>query len=315
MLTALYDYVFGKSFSVDQIPQLDGKVAIVTGASAGIGKFSADALAAKGAHVILACRSQPKAEAVLEEIKKANPSAKVEFLPLDLASLASVKTFAELFIAKKLAIDILLNNAGVMAPQQFTLSKDGIELQMASNHLGHFYLTNLLLPIIEETAKKNGSARIVNVSSTGHVAARSLGLDTLNDAPSYNAYVHYGKSKLANILFTRELQKRLDSKGSGNIYVNTLHPGVIATDLTKEAAYAHYFSFLMPYLLITPERGSLTQLFLATSPKVVSLGIKAQYYVPVAQQGTPSVVARDDALAEELWKWSEATIREKGFAL
>ncbi|KAI9354141.1 hypothetical protein DFJ73DRAFT_642221 [Zopfochytrium polystomum] len=309
--------MFGKdTFTAADIPRLDGKVIIVTGATSGIGKVSAEDLAAKGAHVVMACRSQPKTEGVIADIKKTNPAAKVEFMPLDLASLASVKAFADAYIAKNQPIDVLLNNAGVMSPAAgFTLTKDGIEVQMGANHLGHFYLTNLLLPVIEDTARKNGSARVVTVSSELHKPSGGLDLENVNNPAAYQSLGSYQRSKLANILFTRELQKRVDAKGA-NIYVNTLHPGLVQTDLVKTSAFATVLGLVFSVIALTPKRGAISQLYLATSPDVVAgNGIKGQYYNPLAKPGKASAEAQDDKLAAKLWKWSEDTLKEKGFAL
>ncbi|KAI8579662.1 hypothetical protein K450DRAFT_240911 [Umbelopsis ramanniana AG] len=189
---------------------MTGKVCIVTGGNTGIGKACAFAFAKKNAHVIIASRTPSKALAVVEEIKNETKNELVEFIQLDLLSLASVTKFASEFKAKKLPLHVLLNNAGVMACP-FALSEDGYESQFATNHLAHFHLTMQLLPVLEESQP----SRVVNVSSWGHntIYFHGLDLETMNDESKYSAFVSYGRSKAANILFTRELSQRLEQKG------------------------------------------------------------------------------------------------------
>ncbi|KAJ3116630.1 hypothetical protein HDU96_009185 [Phlyctochytrium bullatum] len=322
----------GPAFSVDKIPSLDGKVAIVTGASSGLGEVSALELAAKNAHVsllttptlprpsatrsILACRSPAKADATVNLIKGKVPSAKLDVMELDLADLSSVKKFATEFKAKKLPLHILMNNAGIMAVPEFTLSKNDIEIQFASNVVGHFYLTNLLLPVLEDTAKKGADVRIVNLSSSAHALTPKDGIDfdNLNNPATYSPWYAYGQTKLGNILHTRALQSRLDAKGL-NIHVNAVHPGVVHTNLQTGASLIP--NFMLPYLgylgFVTPQFGALTQLYCATSPEIVEKGYKGKFFVPTAQVATPSKFAQDEALAEKLWTWCEETLTAKGF--
>ncbi|KAJ3327928.1 hypothetical protein HDU76_010873 [Blyttiomyces sp. JEL0837] len=251
-------FLKSRNYSLDAIPNLDGKVAIVTGSSSGLGLISALAMAKKGCHVIMANRSRQKTEEVIAKLKLENPNDKLKFtfIELDLASLASVRQFAKEFSDLRLQIHILMNNAGIMAPPTFQLSNDGIELQLASNHLGHIYLTLLLLPIIKDTAKKDAteanSVRIVNVASFGHNLAPTPGIDFdgFNDATKYSPYVAYGQSKLANILFTDELQRRLNADSPTlHIKVNSIHPGGVNT---KGAAAAAYASSWMTTFLMSP---------------------------------------------------------------
>ncbi|KAJ1559010.1 hypothetical protein HK405_012369, partial [Cladochytrium tenue] len=319
LVATLTDRVFGppRLASAADVPRLDGRHAIVTGASAGLGKASAAALAAKGAHVVLACRNVSKGEAVAAEIRSLSPGAQVKVHQLDLADLASVRRFAETYRSEAAArpqpqqLHLLLNNAGVMAPPAFTRSVDGVELQMAANHLGHFYLTLLLLPLLEATAAADRAVdvRIVNVSSVGHFATTKGGIDfdNINNPATYNAYVYYGQSKLANILFTRELQKRLDKKGHDNIYVNAANPGPVGTNLFDQASYVAALQVPVRMVFPSPARGALTQLYAATHPDIVEQRLKAQYFSPVAALARPSDFALDDALAAGLWKWSEET--------
>lgn len=243
--------------------------------------------------------------AVIEEIKSETGNDKLEFIKLDLLSLASVKKFTEEFMARHDQLHILLNNAGVMICP-FGLSKDGIETQFATNHVAHFYLTTQLLPVIE----KSTPSRIINVSSIGHrMPFRSLDLENISNPDKYNKYLHYGKSKACNILFTRELAKRLEAKGVENVYVNCNHPGGVKTDL-----YRYIGSWTTSFLnmfMITPEDGALTQLYLATSPDVEEKKIKGQYYVPFGVPDTPRGVAASDDMPAKLWEFTENLLKEK----
>ncbi|RUS18907.1 hypothetical protein BC937DRAFT_88179 [Endogone sp. FLAS-F59071] len=294
-----------KPFSHDDVPDMTGKVCIVTGANTGIGRACATVLAKKGAHVIFACRTAEKTEPVIAEIKASTGNTNVEFIALNLLSLSSVTSFIETFKARNLPLHLLLNNAGVMAPP-FSLSADGIESQFATNHIGHFYLTTQLLPILEASAP----SRIVQVSSDAHVFTfGGLNLQSLNDPKKYNGWTAYGRSKLANILFARELTKKLGAKGVKNIYVNSNNPGAVSSDLQRYATYVNILKYFVTF--VNTDEGALTQMYLATSPEVEEKDIRGQYYVPIAKPGTPSKYALNDKLAEELWEWTENTLKEK----
>ncbi|KAJ3104094.1 hypothetical protein HDU97_009543 [Phlyctochytrium planicorne] len=325
-MAAIYNYLFPKqAFSFEEIPDLTSKVVIVTGASSGLGLISSVEMAKKGAHVIMAVRSVKKAEEVVEEAKKKHPNAKlnISIMEVELSSFASVRKFAEAFTKLKLPLHILMNNAGVMAIDKFTPSKDGIEMQLHANHLGHFYLTTLLLPILEETSKKSDtSVRIVNLSSIGHTFAKSMGVDFegYNDPEKYSAWPAYGQSKLCNILFTKELQKRLEAKGYGNIRCNSVHPGGVNTNLASQGTHSTAFMpswvvGIMSYLMVSPEFGALSQLYAATSPEIDNKKITGVYFVPTCVIGTPSAHATNPELATKLWDFSEKVVKEKGFSL
>ena len=205
--------------------RLDGKTVIITGANTGIGLETAVDLAKRNAaRVILACRSVERGEKAAVEVRKRSSNDNVVFRQLDLASLESVRKFAGKILEEEPQIDILINNAGVVFPQR-KLTKDGFEMHFGVNHLGHFLLTNLLLDRIKEAP----SARIVNVSSSAHRQG-NMDFDNLNSEKSYVSWVAYGTSKLANILFTRSLAKRLEGT---NVTANSLHPGVIKTELAR----------------------------------------------------------------------------------
>ncbi|ORY38532.1 NAD(P)-binding protein [Rhizoclosmatium globosum] len=241
---------------------------------------------------------------------------------LNLADWDSVKSFAEQYKKSKLPIHILMNNAGIMAPPLFEMSKHAVELQMAGNHLGHFYLTLLLMPIIEKTANanKNGTVRIVNLSSLAHWGTYWRGIDfnNINNPRTYNAWLAYGQSKLANLLFSNQLQKRIEGRlGLQNVFVNAVHPGGVATNLAVGSAYIRhlYNATFASFFILTSEQGSLTQLYCATSEEIPRRGLKARYFVPTASLATPSWHGRDERLAEELWDWSVATLEKKGFSV
>ena len=215
-------------WTVDSIPDQSGKTIIVTGANSGIGYEAALALAKKGANVVLACRSPERSQAAADRIRAAAPKANLELAPLDLSSLRSVRSFAEWFQRTHERLDVLVNNAGVMAiPRQLT--EDGFELQLATNHLGHFALTGLLLGRMLTSANAGAPSRIVNVSSMVHTIGRFDWSD-LQMERRYSKWLAYGRSKLANLLFTYELARRLEARGAPVIAV-ACHPGYAATNL------------------------------------------------------------------------------------
>ncbi|KAI8368384.1 hypothetical protein EDC96DRAFT_607352 [Choanephora cucurbitarum] len=302
------DFFAKRNFSFEQIPDMTGKVAIITGSNTGIGKVSALEMAKKGCAVVLACRNEEKTMKVVDQIKSETGNDKVEFIKLDLLRLSSVKEFADNFMAKYDHLNILMNNAGVMLCP-FGLSEDGIEIQFATNHVAHHYLTMLLLPLLE----KSQPSRIVTVSSMGHrVPFSSLDLESISDPKKYNKIVHYGKSKTANILFTRELSKRLEAKGAKNVYVNCNHPGVVRTELYRHLGGVQgFFTSAFNLLMTSPEDGALTQLYLATSPEVEQKDVKGSYYVPFADQAKPYGVAASENAPSELWEFTEKLLKEK----
>ena len=207
--------------------RLEGKTAIVTGANTGIGKETAIDLAKRGARVIVACRDPKRGADAVRDIKGASKSDEVIMKRLDLASLASVRQFSEEILQEESRIDILINNAGVMLTP-YCLTEDGFEMQFGTNHLGHFLLTNLLLDRIKESAP----SRIVNVSSTANYRG-SLDFDNMMWANGgYTPWRSYDRSKLANVMFSRELAKRLEGTG---VSTYSLHPGIINTELARHA--------------------------------------------------------------------------------
>jgi NAD(P)-dependent dehydrogenase (short-subunit alcohol dehydrogenase family) len=289
-----------KAWTFDDIPDQRGRTVIVTGANTGIGLETARMLALKGAHVVLACRSRDKGQAALDRILTEKPSASAALELLDLSDLESVATFAAGFARTHDRLDLLINNAGVMVPP-LGRTKQGFELQFGTNHLGHFALTGRLLPLVLRTP----GARIVVVSSTAQNFGR-IDFDDLNwERRSYNAWRAYGQSKLANMLFALELQRRL---GSGNAAprVTAAHPGYTATDLQRTSTVAR---LLNPLLAMKPVDGALPTLRAATDP--VAAG--GSYWGPSGffeMSGPPAIAkisraATDVATAGRLWTLSE----------
>ncbi|KAF0461269.1 NADP-binding protein [Gigaspora margarita] len=297
-----------KRFSFDNIPDLSGKVAIVTGANTGIGFVTAKELVRKNAHVFVASRNKDRGEPAVELIKKETKKDAVEFLQLDLKSLNSVKRAAETFLARNLPLHILVNNAGI-GGTPFEKTSDGIQDQFGVNHIGHFLFTLLLLP----TIKASAPSRIVNVSSNGHHRTTGIEFEKLNDPNAHTSMQRYGQSKLANILFTIELNKRLLGT---NVYCNSLHPGVIKTEITR-GVVANWGTWLNPIISIislfflSPDDGALTQLYCATSPEIEEKNHRGKYFVPFGEVGEPSAQSKDEELAKKLWDFSENFIKEK----
>ena len=211
---------------------LAGKTVIITGANCGIGKETAIDMAKRQARVIMACRSVERGEKAAEEVRRASGSSKVVFQQLDLASLTSVRRFCERVLKEEPRIDILINNAGIMACPYWK-TEDGFEMQFGVNHLGHFLLTNLLLDRLKEAP----AARIVNVSSIAHAMTKGINFDDINSEKSYSAWTAYGQSKLANILFTRSLARRLEGT---TVTTTSLHPGTIRTELARHLGPIRY---------------------------------------------------------------------------
>ncbi|XP_074333758.1 short-chain dehydrogenase TIC 32, chloroplastic-like [Apium graveolens] len=280
-----------------------GLTAIVTGASSGIGIETARVLALRGVHVVMAVRNTNTGKKVKDEILKEIPNAKIDVMELDLSSLESVKKFASDYTSSALPLNLLINNAGVMATP-FLLSKDQIELQFATNHLGHFLLTNILLDTMKRTARESHKeGRIVNVSSEAHRFAYSEGIrfDKINDESSYGQLSAYGQSKLSNILHANELATRLKEEGV-EITANSLHPGSIATNLTRYHGFIDgLVSWVGKYVLKTIPQGAATTCYVALHPQVK--GVSGEYFCD-SNIGSRSTLATDAGLAKKLWDFS-----------
>ncbi|KAE8727270.1 Short-chain dehydrogenase TIC 32 [Hibiscus syriacus] len=301
---------FGSASTAEEVTQgIDGSnlTAIITGGASGIGLETSRVLALRGVHVIIGARNLKAANEVKRIILADIETARVDVLELDLCSIKSIRAFADNFIALNLPLNILINNAGIMFCP-FHLSQDGIEAQFATNHIGHFLLTELLLDKMKSTVKTSGvQGRIVNLSSIAHTHCYKNGIRfaKLNAKEGYNDKRAYGQSKLANILHASELSRRLQGEGV-NITVNSVHPGLIMTPLFKHTAvlmkFLKFFSF---FLWKNVPQGAATTCYVALHPRLK--GVTGKYFVDCNEM-TPSSYARDEALARKLWDFSQNLI-------
>jgi NAD(P)-dependent dehydrogenase (short-subunit alcohol dehydrogenase family) len=294
---------------LENIPTLKGKTAVVTGANSGLGLETTRMLASKGAHVVMAVRDMTKGNRAATALRNETEASRISVMLLDLADLGTIGRFADSFRGEHNRLDILLNNAGVMAiPQRHTV--DGFEMQFGTNHLGHFALTGLLLPLLLRAPE----GRIVSVSSGIHVIGK-INFDDLQSARSYSDFRAYAQSKLANLLFTYELQRRLKASGCQARAI-AAHPGYAATGLQAvgpQMSQSRVRSALMTlsnrWMAQTAEMGSLPLVFAAASPGAEG----GAYYGPggfLGQRGLPkkaasSAASHDEALASRLWTVSE----------
>lgn len=269
---------------------MKGKRVLITGGNSGIGIITARELAGKGAEVVLACRDTDKTSEALEVI---NASAEIPAvnLPVDLASLQSVRDLAATFLGKYDRLDVLINNAGLFPPKQ-RLTDDGFEMQMGVNHLSHFLLTNLLLDCLKASAP----ARVITVTSTLHKKAEKLDFDTFKGFEKYNPSAAYNQSKLANVLFAYELAKRLEGTG---VTSTTLHPGAVNTDIIRDMPWL--VRKAIGFIFTTPEKGASTSIMLASDESLE--GATAKYY-DQCKEDEPSPMADDAGLREKLWNVS-----------
>lgn len=303
------------TFTASDIPDLSGKVIIVTGGNIGLGRESILQLSKrKPSKIYMASRSEAKAVATISEIQKIVPDAPIVFLELDLASFASVKTAADKVLATTDRLDILMNNAGIMSTPH-SLTKDGYEVQFGTNHMGHALLTKLLLPLLSETATKpNSDVRIVNLSSSEHTQAPKEGVifdQVKTNMASVGPRTLYGQSKLSNIYFTKALAKRYPQ-----IKSVAIHPGVVQTNLVSAVKETH--TFLAPLITIASklfftkvEDGALNQLFAATAKtEEVKQG---GFYYPVAKEYAAAPIVNDAEMADKLWDFTEKELASHGY--
>jgi NAD(P)-dependent dehydrogenase (short-subunit alcohol dehydrogenase family) len=302
--------------------EIDGAVALITGGNTGIGKETAIALARKGARVVFTSRDETRGRAALAEVRERSGRDDVEMIGLDLASLASVRRCAEEFMKRFDRLDLLVNNAGVALTRGARqVTHDGLEMQLGVNHVGHFVLTNALLPLI----RKSAPARIVNLSSGGYrLVPEGLRFDDLQWEEGYQGFPCYGHSKLANIAFTIELARRLEGE---EIAVNAVHPGYVATELghlrpedkarfvrqekkpTKKSGGGGGPDLSALGEPLTAEQGAATSIYVASSPEVD--GITGRYFEECAvAELTP--VAADPAAAARLWEETEKILAALG---
>lgn len=289
------------------IPDQRGRVAVVTGANAGLGRETARQLAIAGATVVLACRSTERGRAALEDLRASAPGTRLELQELDLASLESVRAAAAGIRDRFERIDLLINNAGVMYTER-SRTAEGFELQFGTNHLGHFAFTGLLLDRLRDVA----GSRIVTVGSNGHRLPFKVGFDDLRAAGRYNRFAAYTRSKLANQLFAHELHRRLTLAGGSTISV-AAHPGGSDTELARHFPGAdlvdRHLHVVVRLLAQPPSQGALPILRAATDP----LATGGRYYGPdgfLEMQGHPIVVrpsarSQDPGLQARLWAISE----------
>lgn len=362
-----------RRFALSDTPSLMGKVAIVTGGQAGIGREMTAQLLLHGiSKVYVLARSESRyVDAKAEWVNKDGLSSedvdtRTEFVQCDLSDIQDVKKVVDLLKKKLDRLDILINNAGKCKPccsltvfptdsgwsryiqrkrkktalkkkknkltkithlglpptAAYELSQQGIEKIFATNHVGHFILTNLLLPILEQTSTTHGSARIVVTSSSLHMACQQLDLSLLTSPTrtkspaSLDSCWRYARSKLANILFTSELAKRLEKRGATHVYANAFFPGNIPTDAmdTWKELFGTLFGQLVKgsfgLLGQSPEEAAATAIYLATSDEVQLKNLKGQYFVPIAAAQNPSPTAQDKDLAKNLWYWTDNKVSE-----
>ncbi|XP_062133064.1 retinol dehydrogenase 13-like [Drosophila sulfurigaster albostrigata] len=281
------------------------KIVIVTGSNTGIGKETVRELARRGATVYMACRDMEKCEEARQEIVLETQNKYVYCRQCDLASMDSIRNFVAAFKREQKKLDILINNAGVMRCPR-SLTKDGFEMQIGVNHLGHFLLTNLMLDLL----KKSRPSRIVVVSSLAHTRGE-INIGDLNSELSYDEGKAYSQSKLANVLFTQELAKRLDGTG---VTVNALHPGIVDTELFRHMGFfTNFFAglFVKPLFwpfVKTPKSGAQTSLYVALDPELASVSGK---YFSDCQITEAAPAAQDVTIAKWLWAVSEKWTRSE----
>ncbi|KAL5519884.1 hypothetical protein ACEPAG_1544 [Sanghuangporus baumii] len=297
-------------YSVEDVPDLTGLVAIVTGGNGGIGKEIVKALLRKNAKVYMASRNKEKADAAITELKKETESEAL-FLELDLADLNSVKRAVEQFRSQETALHLLFNNGGVMWPPIEMLTAQGYDLQFGTNVFGHFYLTKLLLPQLIEGSKSSpeGKARVVTVSSiVRHLSQGAVDYETLTDGPrrrKFGTIALYNQSKLGVVLLSREFARRFGDQG---IVFTGCAPGILKTDLLRHANRVSAWMIKTIYMY-EPELGALTPLYAGTSPE--TLDSNGAFFVPWARRTESACPGSDDPQkAEELWNWLEEQVKD-----
>lgn len=292
------------SFDINQIPSQKGRIAVVTGANVGLGYETALALAQKDLTVIMACRDLEKGARARDQILQQAPGAELDLMQLDLSALKSVREFSDSFLKKYDRLDLLINNAGVMMPP-FSLTEDGFELQLATNYLGHFLLTGLLL----DTVLKTSESRVVTLSSIAHKNGK-IRFDDLQSRQKYSSIGAYGQSKLACLMFAYELQRRLEKNGGATISV-AAHPGVSNTNLSRH--YPKWTKILeplfVPFFTHSPKNAAEPTLYAALGEDVRG----GDYFGPDgwnemkgrATKVDSTALSKDPEVARRLWAVSE----------
>ncbi|KAI5825350.1 NAD(P)-binding protein [Schizophyllum commune Tattone D] len=292
-------------FSVDNIPDLSGKVMLVTGGNSGIGKETVKALLQHNAKVYIGARSPERAAEAIKDILK-ETGKEAHFLRIDLGDLKSVKAAAEEYQSKETQLHALFNNAGVATLSKDAVTTDGYDCQFGTNVLGHFYLTKLLLPTLLWTAQANGDVRVVNTSSSGHSMVDTIDFNTLKDGPArqkLSPTALYGQSKLGNIIFANELARRYGDQG---IVSTSLNPGNLSSNLFREVN--PIVVKLMQWTVMYPVPfGALTQLYAGT---MGGRELNGKYLIPWARIGKPSRAGEDPALGKKLWEWCDEQVTD-----
>ncbi|RHZ63369.1 hypothetical protein CDV55_107257 [Aspergillus turcosus] len=307
----------GVSFSPDKIPDLSGKVILVTGGTAGLGAATVLHLARHTqppSHIYISGRNASRADDLIKQVHDSGSNTRVSFLPCDLGSLTSVKEAANTVLRQESRLDILMCNAGIMA-QPPGLSKDGYEVQFGTNHLGHALLIQKCLPLLQRTAEEQpeSDARIIILTSLGYRMHPSGGIvfSTLNTEQSFSAFgfaawIRYGQSKLANILYARELARRFPA-----IATLSVHPGVVSTGLVENQGWGNRAFIYVTNVgkVLKPEQGAYNQLWAATTAKEDLMN--GGFYEPVGVLSSRlDRAASDDALAKRLWEWTDEALAE-----
>ncbi|KAG0042831.1 hypothetical protein BGZ83_012132 [Gryganskiella cystojenkinii] len=314
------------NFSYAQIPDLTGKVAIVTGANSGIGLATTVGLASRGARVIMACRSETRCKEAMIQIreqvqeyrrKDGLPDATAEtvqldFLEIDMNDLNKVQAAAKQFLSWGLPLHILINNSGIMGTP-WALSANGIEQQFAINYLGPFTFTLALL----DRLKESQPSRIVLVSSIGHLMSVPgyINLDRINDPKLGDSSGRYGQSKIATLLFAQALTRRLGQESK--VYVNSPHPGVVDTEMCRHSGDSHgaFMAWVMrswaKNWAMKPKEGALNTLFCATSEEIEIKDHRAKFFIPIGREYRAAKITEDVELQERLWAYSEKLVKEK----
>lgn len=283
---------------MSSVPKMVGQVCLITGANSGIGKVTAEALASLGAQVIMVCRDRTRGEAAAADVERAADGANIDLLIADLSSQASIRELAAEVNKRYDRLDVLVNNAGALFTSR-SVTVDGYETTFATNHLAYFLLTHLLLGLL----KNSVPSRIVNVSSRAHVSA-TMRFDDLQSERGYGASRVYGQSKLANVLFTNELARRLEGTG---VTANSLHPGVVRTGFAKNNSGAlgqlvAAGARVAGLFFVSPERGAETSIYLASSDEVD--GVTGKYFA-LCKETPSNTESRDPEVARRLWEISE----------
>ena len=281
---------------------MDQRTVLITGGNTGIGRATAQALAERGADVVITSRDTQRGKEAVEAIERAI-GRRIAVLPLDLASFQSIRSFAAAFLARYESLHVLINNAGLILSDRRTTA-EGFEQTFGVNHLGHFLLTNLLL----DRLKQSAPARVIHVASEAHrIARKGLDFDDLQARTHYRGLGVYARSKLANVYFARELARRLEGTG---VTSNALHPGTVATRFARDGdvkGIVRWFYKLLGRLLKTPTQGAATSIHLASAPELE--GVSGKYFKN-RKEIRPTRVARDDEAAARLWAASEGLVAQ-----